>query len=251
VRERLGALGVVEADARGEGGEEAGMVDILIRSYEGGERLRALLENLTRVTRSPYNVIVVVGKRHAVRNQNLALERARTRYAVFLDDDVLVTEGWLERLRETMERTGAGAVSGRQLRMDGSPLSTAWACGEGGIIEALSGGACFMFRNDLGLRFDENYVRSQWDDVDFMFQLYERGYKTYIDGRVDFYHHNDPKAWRGQNLCYFVEKWLRKGLLQGWALYTYDGGGSAFMPCFGRPGAVDHEAAGGVSPTDA
>jgi hypothetical protein len=232
---KLAPLGVVTPDARGDGGEaDSGMTDILIRCYQPHDRFRQLLANLTRVTRSPYNVIAVVGKRHAVRNQNLALDRVRTRYAVFLDDDVLLTDGWLERLRETMDRTGAGAVSGRQLRMNGEPLSTAAACGEHrAIVEALSGGACFMFRTDLGLRFDERFVRSQWDDVDFMFQLYERGYRTYIDGRVDFYHHNDPKVWRAQNLVYFVNKWLAKGLLRGWAMYTYDRLGTAFMPCFG------------------
>ena len=143
---------------------------------------------------------------------------------MFLDDDVLLTEGWLERLRETMDRTGAGAVSARQLRMDGSPLSTAAACGNGGIVEALSGGACFMFRTDLGLRFDERYVRSQWDDVDFMFQLYERGYKAYIDGRVSFYHHAEGKIWRNQNLMHFQEKWTTRKLLQGWLMYRYANG---------------------------
>jgi hypothetical protein len=246
LRERLAPLGVLEPDVRGHGGEDdSWMTDILIRCYEPHDRLRALLDNLTRVTRPPYNLILVVGKRHAVLNQHVGLDRARTRYAVFLDDDVILTEGWVERLRETMDRTGAGAVSARQLRMDGSPLSTAGACGERDVVEALSGGACFMFRNDLGLRFDETYVRSQWDDVDFMFQLYERGLRAYVDGRVDFYHHNDPKVWRGQNLRHFVEKWLGKGLLRGWALYTYENA-SAFMPCFGR----EDWAAGGTGASD-
>jgi hypothetical protein len=234
LHERLAPLGVLEPDARGEGGEdESGMTDVLIRCYESHDRLRALLDNLTRVTRSPYNLILCVGKRSAVLNQNVGLDRARTRYAVFLDDDVLLTEGWLERLRETMDRTGAGIVSARQRRMDGSLLATAAACPNGEIAEALSGGACFMFRNDLGLRFDEYFVRSQWDDIDFAFQFYERGYKTYVDGRADFYHHNDPKVWRAQNLCYFVDKWMRKGLLRGWVTYKFEHG-SAIWPCFGR-----------------
>jgi GT2 family glycosyltransferase len=222
------------------------MTDILIRCYEPHDRLRALLDNLTRVTRSPYNVILCVGKRSAVLNQNVGLDRALTRYAVFLDDDVILTEGWLERLRETMDRTGAGIVYARQLRMDGSLLSTSAASPHGEIVEALSGGACFMFRNDLGLCFDETYVRSQWDDVDFMFHLYERGLRAYVDGRVDFYHHNDPKVWRAQNLCHFVDKWTRKGLLRGWAMYSYENG-SAFMPCFGR----EDWAAVGAGATDA
>jgi GT2 family glycosyltransferase len=162
----------------------------------------------------------------------VGLDRALTRYAVFLDDDVILTEGWLERLRETMDRTGAGIVYARQLRTDGSPLSTSNACPNGEVAEALSGGACFMFRNDLGLRFDEYYVKSQWDDIDYAFEFYQRGYKSYVDGRVDFYHYNDPKIWRAQNLCYFIDKWTRKGLLRGWTLYKYEGD-SALYPCFG------------------
>jgi hypothetical protein len=225
IRERLAPLGVLEPDSRGEGGEaESGMTDVLIRCYSPGDRLRELLDNLTRVTRSPYNVILVVGKRHAVRNQNLALDRALTRYAVFLDDDVLLTDGWLERLRETMDRTGAGAVSGRQLSMDGRALYTSAGCPEGAIVEAPIGGTCFMFRNDLGLRFDEAYVRSQWDDVDFMYQLYEQGLKTYIDGRVTFYHWAEGKIWRNQNLMHFQQKWAERGLLQGWVAYRYGNG---------------------------
>ncbi|HEY7064636.1 MAG TPA: glycosyltransferase [Chloroflexota bacterium] len=225
LHERLAPLGVLTPDARGEGGEdESGMTDVLIRCYEPGDKLRALLDNLTRVTRSPYNVILVVGRRHAAANQNRALDRARTRYAVFLDDDVLLTEGWLERLRETMDRTGAGAVSGRQLGMDSRALYTSAGCPEGAIVEAPIGGTCFMFRNDLGLRFDEAYVRSQWDDVDFMYQLYERGYKTYVDGRVTFYHHAEGKIWRNQNLMYFDKKWQERKLLQGWVAHRYSNG---------------------------
>jgi glycosyltransferase involved in cell wall biosynthesis len=234
LRERLAPLGVVEPDARGEGGEEeSGMTDILIRCYQPHDRLRALLDNLTRVTRSPYNILLIVGKRHAVLNQNVGLERARTKYAVFLDDDVILTEGWLERLRETMDRTGAGAVSARQLTMDGTPLSSGAACAKGEIAEICFGGACFMFRTDLGLRFDDHYVRSQWDDFDFIFQLYEKGYKAYIDGRVEFYHHADPKFCQDQNYDYFVKKWTQKGLYRGLMYCRYPWGQRGYLPNFG------------------
>jgi dienelactone hydrolase len=234
IRDRLTPMGIVVPDAREEGDEDdAGMTDILIRCYSPGDRTRDLLENLTRVTRSPYNVILTVGKRSAVRNQNLALDRARTRYAVFLDDDILLTEGWLERLRETMDRTGAGAVSARQLRMDGSPLASGAACEKGEIVEIAFGGACFMFRTDLGLRFDENFVRSQWDDFDFLFQFYERGYKAYIDGRVEFYHHADPKIVQDQNYDYFVRKWSEKGMYRGLMYCRYPNGHRGYLPNFG------------------
>jgi hypothetical protein len=240
LRDRLEPLGVVTADSRGEGGEdESGMTDVLIRCYEPGERLRALLDNLTRVTHSPYNVILIVGRRHAARNQYLALDRTLTRYAVFLDDDVVLTDGWLERLRETMDRTGAGAVSGRQLALDGRALYTSAGCPEGAIVEAPIGGTCFMFRTDLGLRFDESYVRSQWDDVDFMFQLQELGYKTYVDGRVPFYHFAEGKIWLNQNFTHFNEKWTERGRLQGWLRYRYANGHLiTLLPSFGAIGGA-------------
>jgi dienelactone hydrolase len=234
IRERLAPLDVVEPDSRGEGGEaESGMTDILIRCYEPNDRLRALLDNLTRVTRSPYNVILAAGRRSAVRNQNVALDRARTRYAVFLDDDILLTDGWLERLRETMDRTGAGAVSARQHRMDGTPLASAAAVEPHEIAEICFGGACFMFRNDLGLRFDETFVRSQWDDFDFIFQFYELGYKCYVDGRVTFYHHADPKICQDQNYAYFTRKWTQKGLYRGLMFCRYPQGERGYLPNFG------------------
>jgi GT2 family glycosyltransferase len=175
----------------------------------------------------------VVGKRSAVRNQNVALDRVCTNYAVFLDDDVLLTDGWLERLRETMDRTGAGAVSARQLRLDGTPLSSGAACAKNEIVEMCFGRACFMFRADLGLRFDEQFVRSQWDDFDFIFQLYEKGYKAYIDGRVDFYHHADPEVCQDQDYDYFVQKWSQKGLYRGLMYCRYPGGERDYLPNFG------------------
>src|SRR5262249_31256982 len=39
--------------------------------------------------------------------RNLALEHVTTKYIVFIDNDVLVTEGWLESLVNCAEETGA------------------------------------------------------------------------------------------------------------------------------------------------
>ena len=112
-------------------------------------------------------------------------------------------------------------------------LASAAAVGETEIAEICFGGACFMFRNDLGLRFDENFVRSQWDDFDFIFQFYELGYKCYIDGRVKFYHHADPKICQDQNYDYFIRKWNKKGLYRGLMYCRYPWGQRGYLPNFG------------------
>lgn len=48
------------------------------------------------------------GTPNQLRNQ--ALETVQTKYVCFIDNDVLVTQGWIETLVSTAERTGAGIV---------------------------------------------------------------------------------------------------------------------------------------------
>lgn len=48
------------------------------------------------------------GTPNQLRNQ--ALETVQTKYDYFIDNDVLVTQGWIETLVSTAERTGAGIV---------------------------------------------------------------------------------------------------------------------------------------------
>lgn len=54
------------------------------------------------------------------RARNLGLQRARTRYVVFIDNDVIVAPGWLEPLVDCAEQTGAWVVG--PLNCEGEPL---------------------------------------------------------------------------------------------------------------------------------
>jgi GT2 family glycosyltransferase len=97
---------------------------------------RAALERLYEVTEPPFRLIYVDGGSpqrvrayltdqarqrgfHLLRRdsylspneaRNLALRHVDTRYVVFLDNDVLVTPGWLEALVRCAEETGAWTV---------------------------------------------------------------------------------------------------------------------------------------------
>lgn len=68
----------------------------------------------------------------------LGLARVTTPYVVFIDNDVVVTPGWLERLVDCAESTGAGVVS--PVVCQGQPIHEIVHCagGECGIKEVVS-----------------------------------------------------------------------------------------------------------------
>jgi hypothetical protein len=68
---------------------------------------------------------------NASRNLGLRHIRPDTKYVVFAENDVIFSEGWLERLIDCAEATGAGAVS--PLICQGLPLHTFIHCAGGEI----------------------------------------------------------------------------------------------------------------------
>ncbi|MEA5579247.1 glycosyltransferase family 2 protein [Anabaena sp. UHCC 0451] len=66
--------------------------------------------------------------------RNMGLRQVNTKYVVFMDNDVVVTSGWLDKLVECAEETGATVVS--PLVCQGLPIHTEVHCagGESGIV---------------------------------------------------------------------------------------------------------------------
>lgn len=84
---------------------------------------------------------------------NIGASKAKGEYLVFLNNDAVVTEGWLESLVETIEqRQDVGLVGSKILYMDGR-LQEA-----GGIIYSDGSGSNYG-KNDHPDRYQYNYVR--------------------------------------------------------------------------------------------
>ena len=75
------------------------------------------------------------------RARNLGLAHVHTPYVVFIDNDVFVTRGWLAKLVECAEETGADVVS--PLVCEGTPLHSIIHCagGETGVQTEIKHGA--------------------------------------------------------------------------------------------------------------
>lgn len=117
--------------------------------------------------------------------RNIGLARADTKFVVFVDNDVIVTPGWLDSLVACADETGAAVVA--PLVCIGRPLHENLHNGGGRILIAEEGeGAARArtFRNEDnhgGTRYDgkvsllrDGIHRSQWDYVEFHCMLVRR-----------------------------------------------------------------------------
>lgn len=170
---------------------------------------------------------------------NQGLRRARGRYAVWLNSDAVVTDGWLDRLVAGLERAPwIGAVgpytnhtSGLQRletvgysRLSGLPaFAQKWAREHRGRLawaHRLTG-FCLAHRTSalsaIGL-LDERYELGCYEDLDFCLRLRQAGCELFIVEDAYVHHHGhktfdrngvvlDEQTKRNREL--FIEKWCR------------------------------------------
>jgi GT2 family glycosyltransferase len=176
--------------------------------------------------------------------RNLALRQvaADTRYVVFIDNDVVVSRGWLAALIACAEETGAAVVG--PLICQGSPLHSIVHCagGECGVREIDAGGRrerhlfekiysqgksvakmaprlrrqptrlaefhCMMVRNSV-LRetgpLDERILSSR-EHLDFCMTVAERGGEIYFEPASVVTYLNDARM-HASDLHYYMLRW--------------------------------------------
>jgi GT2 family glycosyltransferase len=108
--------------------------------YVDGGSPRALKQHLeARAREAGFRLIRTEHYLSPNRARNLGLRHVTTKYVVFIDNDVIVTPGWLSALVECAEATGATIVS--PLICEGEPAHTIVHCagGECGVREEARG----------------------------------------------------------------------------------------------------------------
>jgi GT2 family glycosyltransferase/glycosyltransferase involved in cell wall biosynthesis len=171
---------------------------------------------------------------------NQGAELAAGRYLVFLNNDTIPTEGWLESLVETAESDSSiGAVGAKLVYPDGVLQEagsiifsdgSAWNYGKGDhpdkpeynyVRESpYCSAACLLIRRDLFTKiggFDRRYSPAYWEDADLAFEVRKHGFKVVYQPAAEIVHyegvtggtdvHSGYKQYQVRNQEIFKVKW--------------------------------------------
>lgn len=189
---------------------------ILIRCYEYTSYTQQTVDSILNTAVTDYNLIVMPNKASAAINSNMLLSMATSEYIILMDDDLTFPrKGWDRQLIETLIRYQAshnvGCVAPRLITPCGKNVNDHALALPGQVMTGVKmSGALLAFR-DVGIRYDETYLKTQYDDVCLLYQWMAAGYKVVVDGSVDVVHMkaiSDTNSKTGRiNRKYFIKKW--------------------------------------------
>jgi GT2 family glycosyltransferase len=239
---------------------EAPLVSIVTLSWNAPEYTKTALASIRRFTTVPHEVIVVdngsgpettawlrtvadvrvvwnaenLGFAHGC-NQGIAA--ARGSYVVLLNNDVVVTEGWLDDLLDAHRRNpGIGVTAPRSNRIAGNQLVADATYGDLDAMHRFAAGRRAAFRKagyftDRAIGFclcidrrvideiggiDERYGIGNFEDDDFCIRVRAAGYAIYVCDDVFIHHFGsisfqansvDYRATMHENWRIFARKW--------------------------------------------
>jgi len=159
-------------------------------------------------------------------NQGIAAA-ANVEWVAVLNNDVLVTNNWLESMLDFAEKKNADIVSPAmregELNYDLAGYARSFVSAMKEMQRAgIAHGACFLVRRrvfeTIGL-FDENFRIGQFEDTDFFLRARLAGFRLAITGAA-FIHHfgsvtqdsitrssRPVRPYEAENRAYFREKW--------------------------------------------
>jgi len=200
------------------------MIDIVIPCYERTAMLDDCIESIKKNTHHKYRLLVVEGKRSAAENQNIGINQVTSDWFVMMDDDVRVTAGWLDTLL-LYRNDDIGQIQPKTIFPDGSifsagvyrdqPKNIGYKRRDKGqydlVIERnCLNGCCSLYNRKIlkECAFDENYLGSQCEDMDFSNQIMHAGFSLLYCGKATVVHYSlKREAKTSQNYKYYLQKW--------------------------------------------
>lgn len=162
---------------------------------------------------------------------NQGIKASQGRYVVVLNNDVLVTPGWLGRLVGFMEENGHGIVSpavragGLDYDLRAYAEAFTRACARATRREI--NGCCMVIAREVFDRvglFDEEFRVGTFEDIDFLWRAWSAGITVAMTGAVLVHHFGEVTQrdlrqrlgdYGRENAARFVAKWGR-GVEGGW-----------------------------------
>lgn len=157
---------------------------------------------------------------------NQGVNATTAEWVVLLNNDVLVTEGWLSGLLTFAQRLHADLISPAfregELNYELAPYAREFVARMRNVTRwGTANGICFMVRRRVFETiggFDENFRIGQFEDSDFFLRARQAGFRSATTGAA-FIHHfgsvtqnavrrdNRERPYEAENRAYFRKKW--------------------------------------------
>lgn len=247
------------------------LASIIILTHNGLEHTEKCLASIDALTPEPHELIIVdnastdgtldflrdymashanvrvianLANRGFAAGNNQGLVLARGDYVLLLNNDTIVTQGWLRRMVAVLERHPevgiigpmSNYVSGPQLVRDASyttpeelaRFSARWAAAHAGQSVPITRvvGFCLLARKQVIERIgglDEQFGSGNFEDDDFCIRAAQVGYAARIAQDV-FIHHTGSQTFKAAGIDY------RESLLRNWGLFKTKWGIPADSP---------------------
>ena len=224
------------------------LVSLVIPLYNQLDYTRGCIASIEACTKMPYELILVnngsqdgtnnflSAVSHAVisnetnlgcaRAWNQGVRASKGEVIGILNNDIVVTPGWLEGLLTFMHQSGYGIVcpSAREgpldYDLDRYARDFTFRCSAATRRELY--GACFLVRREIFERiglFDEGFTYGGCEDIDFQWRAMASGFGVAITGSVLIHHYgmvtqdaiktSGTRAYPKANLAHFKAKWGR------------------------------------------
>ena len=198
------------------------VIDICIPTLKPPSAIEKQITAIKWYTGTPCRIITSCAPGSAAENRNRCLSKTTSNITIMVDDDVSgFFNGWEKELvAPLLADKDVCVVSARLLNPDGTVQNT--CCSTKKLdphwleikprAEHVMPAAAIAFRN-LGLRFDEQYVGSGYEDGDFCRQYFARDEKSkfILTNDCRMIHGNEMKNQGHDNLitnrAYFRKKW--------------------------------------------
>jgi GT2 family glycosyltransferase len=226
-----------------------GLTSLVIAVWNQLEYTKRCLDSIERCTAAPYELIVVDNgstdgtreflqtvKGRVITNEknlgcagawNQGIRASQGEVIGILNNDILVTPGWLDGLLAFMRETGHGLVSpsAREGRLDYDldryALEFTQDCAGAARHDDMYG-ACMLIRQEVFERiglFDEGFLYGGCEDIDFWWRMRQAGYSVGMTGSVLIHHFGmvtqdavkskETRAHVKGNVAHFQSKWKR------------------------------------------
>lgn len=167
------------------------MIEIFVTSYSPNNLTIQCINSILDTAVQPFSLTVISTKGSAAQNKNLAIRMTKSDKLILLDDDLsFQTKGWNKLFIDDLNSFPWCSVVGGKVIEKNGYKTMSYQAHQNAIVDNVRVTGCALAIRKAGIIYDERYMRSQCDDIDFLLENMKQGHKVLCDTRILITHLN-------------------------------------------------------------